>query len=431
MKKYFAGVICFLAIISALPARGQTSFGGYLKFYHHNNTVSPQTISKTGVRLQFNISKTFGDKGDLFSSFDFDANDLRFFSKGFNSRGSELEIYPVEAYVSLYFPMVDVRLGKQFIFWGKTDWINPTDNINPWDYQNISSEIEDYRLPVTALKTDWYFGPVTLEADWIPVFLPDGLPMPTDTLQEGNPERHIPNIVAAPPIYPGPTLRHSQAAFRLMHSVWGIDYSLSFYSGFDHRFSMISKKVPNSGSLTGSLIFTPEYKPLRVFGGDFQKTFGRWGIKGEGAYFRTADPDGTNPEIANPHFKYVLGNDWTVSDRLSLTLQWVQDIQEKYNADLEKEAARQNPMQTGVPERVTSSVSGVLKWNPFDYMTSQIISVINLRNKDSFVLGFLSYEPADAIRFTLGSLFFTGPANSPFGRMNKEDKIFAQVKLSY
>jgi len=427
MKELFAVMIYFLTIVSALPARGQTRLGGYLKFYHHNNVVSPRRISKTGVRLQFNISKTFGDKGELFSSFDFDANDLRFFGNGFNSRGSELEIYPVEAYVSLYFPMVDVRLGKQFIFWGKTDWINPTDNINPWDYENISSEIEDYRLPVTVLKTSWYLGPLTFEADWIPIFLPDRFPVPAGTLQKGNPERHIPAIVAAPPVYPEPTLRHSQAAFRMMHSVWGIDYSLSYYSGFDHQFSMISRVT----SRNDSLIFTPEYKPLRVFGGDFQKTFGRYGIKGEGAYFRTADPNGTNPEIANPHFKYVLGNDWTVSDRLSLTFQWVQDIQGKYNANLEKEVARQNPMQTGVPDRVTSSVSGVLKWNPFDYMTSQIIDVLNLKDKDSFVLGFLSYEPADAIRFTLGGLFFSGPSNSPFGRMDGEDKVFVEVKLSY
>ena len=425
MKKPFAVVICFLAIVSSLPARGQTSFGGYLKFYHHNSTVSPQTISKTGVRLQFNISKTFGDRGDLFSSFDFDANDLRFFSNGFNARGGELEIYPVEAYVSLYFPMVDVRLGKQFIFWGKTDWINPTDNINPWDYKNISSEIEDYRLPVTAIKTNWYLGPVTLEADWIPVFLPDRVPLPTGVLQPGIPEEHVPAIVAAPPVLPAPTLGHSQGAFRLLHSVWGIDYSLSFYSGFDHGFSLISEREGNK------IVLTPEYKPLKVFGGDFQRTFGRWGIKGEGAYFRTADLDGSNPEIANPHFKYVLGNDWTVNDRLSLTFQWVQDIQEKYNQSLEEKAARQNPMHPEVPDRITSSVSGVMKWNPFDYMTSQIISVINLKDKDSFVLGFLSYEPADAIRFTLGGLFFTGPADSPFGRMDKEDKLFVEVKLSY
>ena len=427
MKKFIVLAVGILIALSGSAGWTQTRIGGYLKFYHHNNTVSPQRISKTGIRLQMNIRKTFGDRGELFSSFDFDANDLRFFSNGFNARGSELQIYPVEAYVSLYFPMVDVRLGKQFIFWGKTDWINPTDNINPWDYENISSEIEDYRLPVTALKTDWYIGPIILEADWMPVFLPDRIPIKTGTLQQGNLQRHIPTIVAVPPVYPAPTLQHSQAAFRLMHSIWGIDYSLSFYSGFDHQFSMIS----HYRSATNKLTLIPEYKPLHVIGGDFQKTFGRWGIKGEGAYFRTADPNGTNPEIANPHFKYVLGNDWTASDRLSFTFQWVQDIQEKYNRSLEEEAARLNPMHPEVPDRLTSSVSGVLKWNPFDYLTSQFIGVLNLKDKDSFVLGFLSYEPADAIRFTLGGLLFTGPANSPFGRMNKEDKVFVEVKLSY
>ncbi len=410
-----------------MPGWAQVQLGGYLKFYHHNNTVSPQRISKTGIRLQMNLRKSFGDRGELFSSFDFDANDLRLFQGGFSRRGGELEIYPVEAYVSLYFPIVDIRLGKQFIFWGKADWINPTDNINPWDYANISSEIEDYRLPVTALKTDWYFGPVTLEANWMPVFLPDRVPLQQGVIHQGDPERHIPTVGIASPVYPAPTLRHSQAAFRLLHSMWGIDYSLSFYTGFDHQFSMISR----FNILRTALILTPEYKPLRVWGGDFQRTFGRWGIKGEGAYYRTADPSGTNPEIANPHFKYVLGNDWTVSDRLSFTIQWVQDIQQKFNAALEEKAARQNPMHPEIPQKITSSISGVLKWNPLDYLTSQFIGVLNLRDRDSFVLGFLSYEPADAIRFTLGGLFFSGPAQSPFGRMDKEDKVFLEVKFSY
>ncbi len=414
-----------LLALSAPAARAQAQLGGYLKFYDHTNTAFSQSISKIGVRLQMNLTKSFGDLGELFSSFDFDANDLRFYQNGFDRRGAELEVYPVEAYLSFYFPMVDVRLGKQFIFWGKADWINPTDNINPWDYANISSEIEDYRLPVTALKTNWYLGPVTLEADWIPVFLPHRVPLPRGLLQMGMPDRGVPAIVAAPPVLPAPTFKHSQAAFRLQHSVWGIDYSFSFYSGFDHQFSLISSQDATQITLT------PEYKPLRVFGGDFQKIFGRWGVKGEAAYFRTADPNGINPEIANPHIQYVLGNDWTVSDRLSVTVQWVQTIQEKFNARLEEAAARRNPLHPEVPEKVTSSVSGVLKWNPLNYMTSQLIGVVNLRDRDSFILGFLSYEPADAIRLTLGGLFFSGPAQSPFGRMDNEDKIFLEVKYSY
>ncbi|GBD94454.1 hypothetical protein BMS3Abin05_02063 [bacterium BMS3Abin05] len=427
MKKHFLGLIVFGLLLAGTSEGGaQTRLGGYLKFYSAANTVSPFKISKIGTRLQFNISKTFGTRGELFSSFDFDADDARFFTGGFKTRGSELEIYPVEAYVNLYFPFVDLRLGKQFIFWGKTDWINPTDNINPWDYKNISSEIEDYRLPVTAVKTSWYLGPVTLEADWIPVFIPDRIPLQTGLLQKGNPARHIPVVFMNSPAYPTPTLGHSQAAFRLMHSIEGIDYSLSYYAGYDHKFNVISKFTsPDSLSLT------PAYKPVRIIGGALERVFGRWNLKGEAAYFRTADPNGTHPEITNPHVQYVLGSDLSVSDHLLLNLQWIQNIRTKFNRALEEKAAAQNPLEQEIPRRVTSSVSGVIRWSPMDYVTSQFVGVLNLRDKDSFLLGFVHYELADAIQLTIGGLFFGGPQNSPFGKMTGEDKVFLELKFSY
>ncbi len=427
MRKFIVLLAIFIGASSLSGALAQVRLGGYLKFYHHNNTVSPHRIAKTGVRLQMNLQKSFGERGELFSSFDFDANDLRLYQNGLNRRGNALDIYPVEAYVSLYFSNVDVRLGKQFIFWGKTDWINPTDNLNPWDYANISSEIEDYRLPVTAVKTDWYLGPVTLEADWLPVFLPDRLPVKTGRIRPGDAARHIPAIYQASPVLPAPTLKHSQAALRLSHTVWGIDYSVSYYAGLSHQFSMISRFDPVQNQIT----LTPTYKPLHVVGGDFQRIFGSWGIKGEGAYFRTADPRRRDPEIENPHFKYVLGSDWTPGDRVALTLQWVQDIHEADAPKHTQNGSTQMATVSHSPDRVASSVSAVLRWNPFDYVTSQVIGVLNLKDKDSFVLGFVSYELADALHITAGGLFFSGPVDSPFGQMDKEDKVFLEVKYSY
>ncbi len=429
MKRIITWLFSFivLRLSSDLSAQNNvTTPGGYVKFYHHNLAAGSSDYSKTGMRLQLNVSKTLGTKGDLFSSFDFDANDIRLTDKGFKQRGAELEIYPVELYGSLYFSNVDIRLGKQFIFWGKTDWINPTDNICPWDYANISSELEDYRLAVTSLKTDLYIHNFTMEMVWVPVFVPNRVPFAEGILAEGNVETGSPGIEMKSAVYPEAHIKNSQTGFRLLSSYWGIDYSLSYYNGHDKNPSMISGFVPQRQFIE----IQPQYKPIQIIGGDFERTFGRWSLKGEAAYFLTEDRDGSNTQVDNPHLQYVLGSDVTFSDNFSFNLQWSQDIKDKFNPDLEK-SVTETQQAPSSQYRITSSTSFVINWTPFDYISSQLIGVYNLKDRDSFLLGFINYELSDGINMALGGLFFSGPENSPFGKMDKEDKVFMEMKFSF
>jgi len=420
------GIVPFLLSSNLLSQNNVTNFGGYVKFYHHNLAAGSSDYSKTGVRLQLNVSKTFGTKGDLFSSFDFDANDILLMDKGFEQRGAELEIYPVELYGSLYFSNIDIRLGKQFIFWGKTDWINPTDNICPWDYANISSELEDYRLAVTSLKLDWYIQNVTMEMVLVPLFVPHRMPFEQGILSEGNVELGIPGIDMKSPEYPEAHIKNSQVGFRLLSSFWGIDYSLSYYNGHDKNPSMISGFVPQRQFIE----IQPQYKPIQIVGGDFERTFGRWSLKGEAAYFLTNDRDGLNIEVDNPHLQYVLGSDFTFSDKLSFNLQWSQDIKDKFNAVLEKSVMTKKQNQSS-QSKIASTASFLINWSPFDYISSQLIGVYNLKDRDSFLLGFVNYELSDGINMALGGLFLSGPEDSPFGKMDKEDKVFMEMKFSF
>lgn len=56
---------------------------------------------------------------------------------------------------------VSFRLGKQQVIWGRTDLFRVLDIINPVDYSrnNIYDELEDIRIPMWMLKTDFRFGP--------------------------------------------------------------------------------------------------------------------------------------------------------------------------------------------------------------------------------------------------------------------------------
>ena len=56
---------------------------------------------------------------------------------------------------------INFRLGKQQVIWGRTDLFRVLDVINPVDYSrnNIYDELEDIRIPMWMLKTDFRFGP--------------------------------------------------------------------------------------------------------------------------------------------------------------------------------------------------------------------------------------------------------------------------------
>ena len=56
---------------------------------------------------------------------------------------------------------INFRLGKQQVIWGRTDLFRGLDIINPVDYSrnSIYDELEDIRIPMWMLKTDFRFGP--------------------------------------------------------------------------------------------------------------------------------------------------------------------------------------------------------------------------------------------------------------------------------
>ncbi len=65
-------------------------------------------------------------------------------------------------------------LGKQFIRWGKTDIVTPTDRFAPRDFLNV---IDTEFLPVTGARGSIRAGEGNLEVVWVPIFTPSRTPL--------------------------------------------------------------------------------------------------------------------------------------------------------------------------------------------------------------------------------------------------------------
>jgi len=398
----FAILLLTFLVWTQLPAQ---NIGGYVKTFGYLNPNDSLRFDRAGSRLQLKVEDRIGSRAAYFAAMDFNYDGAKASELPNASRSSGLTIYPVEAYVDLFTKYADFRLGQQFIFWGRTDWVNPTDNINPWDYQNISSEIEDYRIPVMAARGNFYLGPVKLQAVGVPFFTPDKIPLPTDSI-----------------ITPAKNLSNSEYGLRLSSYLGTLDYSFSYFHGYDGTPAIFANFL--SVPPVPPKIYA-KYFPIDVYGFDFVTTMGAWAIKSESAFFQTEDKNGDNPGIENPYIESVVGLDYVPTTKFSVTAQLVHNYKFHYHRNIEQ----MNPM--GTEPRQTFSTAVRAQWDLAKFVSWQLISVYNFHDGDSFTLSFINWDVADGVNITFGGLLFQGPPNSPFGRSAKQDNIFAEFKISF
>jgi len=122
---------------------------------------------------------------------------------------------------------LNIDVGKQFIRWGKTDIVTPTDRFAPRDFLNvISSEL----LPVIGARASYQRGAETFEGVWVPRLTPSRLPLLGQRWTSVPQEAVTVPIVDAGSVFPS----GAQAGARWSHVGTGFEYSLSFFHGFNH-----------------------------------------------------------------------------------------------------------------------------------------------------------------------------------------------------
>ena len=118
--------------------------------------------------------------------------------------------------------------GKQFIRWGKTDVVVPTDRFSPKDYLTV---VDAPFLAVTGVRGTAQFAGFTIEAAWVPRFTPSRTPLLTQRWAG-----QAADVAAAVPIVDTTTAlpRGAQTGVRFGQVADRIEYSASFYEGFNH-----------------------------------------------------------------------------------------------------------------------------------------------------------------------------------------------------
>jgi hypothetical protein len=170
------------------------------------------------------------------------------------------------------------EIGRQFIRWGKTDILNPTDRFAPKDY--LSSVVDSDFLGVTAARFTYESGGNTVDLVWQPWFTPSRTPLLNQRWTALPTEAVGIALRDAGAIYPG----GSQYGARWNHVGSGYEYSLCFFDGRQNLPSFDAIFTP----LNPSVALTRTYPRLRLYGGDAAVPLPWLTIKGEAAYFTSS-----------------------------------------------------------------------------------------------------------------------------------------------
>ena len=174
--------------------------------------------------------------------------------------------------------------GKQFVRWGKTDILNPTDRFAPRDFLSV---VRNEFLPVSAVRTTLERGAHSLDLVWQPLFTPSRIPLLN--------QRWV--VLPSVPFedhgsrYPG----GSAFGARLNRLGRGYEASLSFYDGHNHL-PLFDAKIAPSPYRVELFRFYPH---LRMFGGDTVISLPWLTVKAEAAWF------GSRSDQADEYVLYV------------------------------------------------------------------------------------------------------------------------------
>ena len=324
-----------------------------------------------------------------------------------------------EGYLDLKFGPLDVRVGQQIIAWGRADRINPTDNLTSRNFTLLVPEDSDQRTGTTGIKATYHWGGTSFVGVWLPTFQPDIIPIQTPPDPFVLLPRHLPNE----PV--------SQFAFKVDQAGGRVDWSLSFFDGFD-----LYPDLEITGIGLTKVFVTPTYHRIQVIGADAATVLGPYGFRGEVAY--TFTEHSQNDQVKSPFFFLVLGADRTFLGSLNINAQFVLrvisdytnpiDVPNPINRGVFTEQATINNQLDRVQESITLRVNK--KWLN-ETLETEVASIVNLARLDYAVRPKAKYSITDRLKATVGGDIFRGPTPSFFGRLRDNSTAYVEIRLDF
>jgi hypothetical protein len=264
-----------------------------------------------------------------------------------------------EAYVQIngfLSKKTDLTIGRQQFAWGTADKLNPTNNLNPYDLEDIL----DFgrKRGSDAINLQYYFNyDFSLQAVFVPFFQPANMPVGVFSnvlnssmdLPQGMVLKSFSDTLMMPKYNLGES---STAGLRFKGFAKGINFSLSYLWGYD-GLPYSSKNILTPVDVTGGTSIHSQLSFIRshIMGADLVTSIAGIGVWAEAAAFipdadvvMTTDlsafhSDSSVPVTQDlvlkkePYVKFVIGGDYFFADGSYLNMQYLHGFIHERGAD--------------------------------------------------------------------------------------------------
>jgi len=313
---------------------------------------------------------------------------------------------------------VDLRLGPQIIVWGRADAIKPTDNLTPRDFTLLTPEDSDQRFGTFATSATYHFGEYSVQAVWLPTFQTSVIPL--------RPISMVSYRYDSPP-------RRNQLAFKFDYAGHELDWSLSYFDGYDTIPDLALVGVGPSGLTIGV-----SNHHLQVWGADASWSAGRYVLRGEVASMRPDAEEAGAFANKHPQTWLVIGGERGFGEHLNVNLQYfAQNVMGFSSPDnLADPIARQVAwQQAATANQVAGFQQGFtlrLAWNwASDSWHAETSTIFSINNSARLWRGRLVHAPDDHWRINFGFDRYSGPDHSLFGALKDNSTLFSELRYVF
>jgi len=355
-----------------------------------------------------------------------------------------------EAYVQLFGFLsknLDVKIGRQRITWGTADKLNPTDNLNPYDFEDVL-DFGRHRGS-DAISFDYYFNSeFSLQGAFIPFFQPANMPVgifatalsPSMEMPQGMTLMGMTDQVYLPQYNLGES---STAGAKFKGFAAGFDFSLSYVWGRDGMPIGTYNTFTPVDTMGGISIHSDlSFYRTHIFGADMAGSIGGVGVWAEAAAFlpendvvMTNDLTAFYPTSPVPvtqdstvlkkeaYVKFVVGGDYNFANGHYLNFQYMHGfINERGRDALNDYFFVQYQMKF---------FDDILKFTPLagGFIVSDWDDIEN--NYAIIYAPELSYMATDNAEISVSAALFDGKGDNMFASMKDYNMLMFKLKYSF
>lgn len=447
-------VLFGISVANAQNESNNLKLSGYLQTDQRLLTQSPNDWAWNENRLSLQLDKAFAGKAKFHAEvwlrnmgIPHITSSADLYNKGIVDPWN-LEIREANVHIyGLFTKNLDVTIGRQRIAWGTADRFNPTDNVNPYDMEDIL-DFGRHRGS-DALSMQYYFNSgFSLQAVYVPFFRPDNLPVgifsnllqPAMELPAGLTLKSYGDRIDMPEYN---VKESSQWGARFKGFVKGVDFSLSYLYGREGLpFSVYNTLLPVD-TLGGVKVESQlEFPRTHIFGADFAANVFGAGLWGEAALFVPADSVVMTTDITalvpgapypvtfdstvlakKPYVKFVLGTDYSFANNAYLNVQYLHGfINERGSKNLNDYFILRYEINFLDNKLKIAPISGGVVVNDWK----------NIKNNYAlFYVPQITYMATDNVELNVSAGIFGGKGENLFSKLSSYNMMIFKMKYSF